>query len=339
MQLAEKAMKTEPRLDVQLPGGTVGISETEIRIKGKPIRVPSVQIEGRTVLKTGNWLKIAGVQDEELVQGPTVTDPERFVSQLKESGLKADIFTFAQRLPEGVPKFSYYCEWDNLAVIPITSFSEWWEKRVESSVRRAVRKATKLGLVVKLAEFDDEFVKGIVGINDETPFRQGRAFWHFQKSFEEVKEENSTYPGRNVFLGAYYEGQLIGFIRLIYADKVASTVQLLSMIKHYDKRPANALIAKAVEICEQQGMSYLMYCNYVYNDPDSSLTEFKRRNGFEQALVPRYYIPLTLKGRAAIKLGLHHGLTRLIPRPVFKQLLKLRSRWYARKAEAVQESA
>ena len=80
------------------------------------------------------------------------------------------------------------------------------------------------------------------------------------------------------------------------------------MIKHYDKRPANALIAKAVELCEQQGMSYLMYCNYVYNDPESSLTEFKRRNGFEQALVPRYYVPLTLKGKIALRLGLHRGV-------------------------------
>ena len=37
------------------------------------------------------------------------------------------------------------------------------------SVRRAVRKAAKAGVIVKLAEFDDAFVKGIVNINNETP--------------------------------------------------------------------------------------------------------------------------------------------------------------------------
>lgn len=315
------------------------IDHTEIRVKGRAVSVPSARIEARNVLRSGRLLKIATPQDEELIEGETVRDPESFISRLKESGLNADIFTFAQKLPDTAPKYSYHMESDNLAVIPITTFSEWWDKRVESSVRRAVRKATKLGLVIKVAEFDDEFVKGIVGINNETPIRQGRAFWHFQKSFEEVKQENSTYSGRNAFLGAYYENQLIGFIRLIYADKVASTVQLLSMIRHYDKRPANALIAKAVELCEQQGMSYLMYCNYVYNDPDSSLTEFKRRNGFEQVLVPRYYVPLTLKGKIALRFGLHHGVTKLIPRRLFKQLLKLRSRWYEHRAEAAQESA
>lgn len=314
----------------------MSIEHTEIRVKGKAVYVPSAQIDGRTVLSTGNWLKMAAVQDEELTEGETVANAGSFVSQLKESGLNADIFTFAQKLQDATPKYTFHLEWDNLAIIPITSFSEWWERRVESSVRRAVRKAAKLGLVVKLVEVDDEFVKGIVSINNETPVRQGRAFWHFQKSFEDVKQENSTYPGRNIFLGAYYEDELVGFIRLITVNNEASIIQVLSKTKHFDKRPTNALIAKAVEICVQRGISNLTYCNYVYNDPESSLTEFKRRNGFEKVLVPRYYIPLTLKGKVALRLGTHHGLANLIPKPLFKKLLRIRSLWYARRSEAIE---
>jgi hypothetical protein len=311
------------------------IGHAEISAKGKVVSVPSVQIDGRTVITSGSWLKLAAAQDEELIEGETVVDPGTFVSRLKETGLKADIFTFAQRLPETRPKYTYRQEWDNLAVIPITTFSDWWEHRVESSVRRAVRKAAKLGLVVKAVELDDEFVKGIVSINNETPVRQGKAFWHFQKSFEDVKRENSTYPGRNAFLGAYFEGELVGFIRLIMVHKDASIIQVLSKMKHFDKRPTNAMIAKAVEICEQEGFSHLTYCNYVYNDPDSSLTEFKRRNGFEKVLLPRYYIPLTFKGKMALRLGLHQGLAKLVPKRLFKQFLRIRSFWYARKSEAV----
>ena len=315
----------------------VHIEHIEIRVKGKPVSVPSVQIDGRRVITTGKWLKIAAVQDEDLVEGETVADPASFVLQLKKSDLNADIFTFAQKLPATTPKHRYHIEWDNFAVIPITTFSDW-ERRVESSVRRAVRKAAKAGVVVKLAEFDDTFVQGIVGINNETPVRQGKPFWHFQKSFEAVKRENSTYAERNDFLGAYYQDELIGYIRLTYADRVGNIVQLLSMMKHYDKRPANALIAKAVEICEQKGISYLMYYNYIYNDPNSSLTEFKRRNGFEQVLLPRYYIPLTLKGKIALSLGLHRGLAKCIPKPLLTQLLKMRSLWYARRLKAIEET-
>jgi hypothetical protein len=276
------------------------------------------------------------VQDEDLVEGEVVAEPESFILRLQQTGLNADLFTFPQKLPDISPKYAYHMEWDNFAVIPITTFSNWWDKRVESSVRRAVRKAAKAGVAVKLVKFDDAFVQGIVGINNETPIRQGRLFWHFQKSFEAVKRENSTYEERNTFLGAYYQDELIGFIRLTYCDGVANIVQLLSMMKHYDKRPANALIAKAVEICEQKKIRYLLYYNYVYNDPNSSLTEFKRRNGFEKVLLPRYYVPLTIKGRIALSWGLHRGLRKRVPQAVAMQLLKLRSLWYARKLQGME---
>ncbi len=299
------------------------------------MRVSSAQIDGRTVITNGKWLRVAGVHDEDLVEGETLTDPELFVSQLKRTGITADIFTFAQRLPQIAPKYGFHVEWENFAVIPITTYTEWWKNRIESSVQRAVRKAAKSGVEVRLAELDDAFVNGIVNINNETPVRQGKAFWHFQKSFEAMKHENSTYAERNEFLGAYYQGELIGFIRMIYVDKVASIIQLLSMMKHFDKRPANALIAKAVEVCEKKGMSHLMYCNYVYNDPKSSLTEFKRRSGFEQVLLPRYYIPLTLKGKIALKLGLHRGFARQIPEPIIRQLLRIRKFWNGRKLKAI----
>ncbi|HVN81779.1 MAG TPA: GNAT family N-acetyltransferase [Terriglobia bacterium] len=312
------------------------LGQTEVRIKGKTTFVPSVEICGRTVISTNKWLKIAAIHDEDLVEGETIADPASFIQDLKKAKLKADIFTFAQKLPDATPRYKYHLEWDNLAVIPITTFSDWWDKRVESSVRRAVRKAAKAGVEVKLAEFDDAFVQGVVNINDETPIRQGRHFWHFKKSFDAVKRENSTYAERNAFLGAYYQGELIGFIRMTYADGIANIVQILSMTKHYDKRPANALMAKAVEICSQRGISYLVYYSYVYNDTKSSLTEFKRRNGFEKVLLPRYYVPLTTRGRIALKLGFHRGLAKNIPQPLLSQLLKMRSYWNARRLKAVE---
>lgn len=335
-RLIDAAASASPAPTTRNPSVTeIRIGDIEIRVKGKPVSVPSVQIDGRRVITTGTWLKIAAVQDEDLVEGEVVADPQSFIPHLKETGLKADIFTFAQKLPATAPKHKYHIEWENFAVIPITTFSDW-EKRVESSVRRAIRKAAKTGVVVKLADFDDSFVQGIVGINNETPIRQGKPFWHFQKSLDAVKRENSTYAERNDFLGAYYQDELIGFIRLTYTDRVGNIVQLLSMMKHYDKRPANALIAKAVELCGQKGISYLLYYNYIYNDPKSSLTEFKRRNGFEQVVLPRYYIPLTPKGKIALSLGLHRSLAQRIPKPLLTKLLKMRSLWYARRSKAVE---
>jgi hypothetical protein len=310
-------------------------SYAEIGVKGKATAVPSVQISGRDVIATGKWLRTANVRDEELVEGETAIDPEAFVEHLKHSGLQADIFTFAQKLGDQKPKFSYLQEWDNWAAIPITTYSDWWDNRAESSVRRAVRKAVKSGVEVRVAQLDDAFVQGIVSINNESPVRQGKAFWHYQKDAESVRREHATYPERTAFLGAYFQGEMIGYLRMTFADRSANIIQILSKMKHFDKRPTNALIAKAVEMCDEWKMSYLTYCNYVYNDADSSLTEFKRRSGFEQILLPRYYIPLTLKGKIALKLGMHHGIVKMLPKPMLKRLLAARKYWYERKLKTI----
>src|SRR5437016_2616626 len=89
----------------------------EIRVKGKPIRVPAATIDGRTVVVAGRWLKIGSIRDELVVEGEPVKDPASLIAQLKQSGLKADILAFGQKLPALTPLHDYYFEWDNVAAI------------------------------------------------------------------------------------------------------------------------------------------------------------------------------------------------------------------------------
>jgi hypothetical protein len=312
---------------------TTAIDDAEIRVRGKLKKVPSDQINGRTTVVLGTWLKIARVKDEELLDGDTVDQPDSFVAALKHSPLTADVFTFAQHLPDITPRHSYYLEWDSVAAIPITTFDEWLTKRVEYDVRKAVKKAAKLGVVVKVAEFNDELVRGITDIYNESPVRQGKPFTHYGKDFETIKREKSVYLDRSEFIGAYYENELIGFIRMLYVGTIATTWNVISMQKHAGKKPTNALIAKAVEVCEQKRRSHLVYGEYAYGRSshqrfNTSKTEFKRRNGFEEVLVPRYYIPLTVKGRLFLKLRLHCGIKAAFPRPLLRMLRAARSTFY-----------
>jgi len=237
--------------------------------------------------------------------------------------------TFAQKIPATTPKYDYAFEWDNWAAIPITSFNDWWEKRLPQESRRNVRRAAKRGVTVRVAEFDDEFVRGIQGIYNETPIRQGRRFWHFGKDFDTVKAENATYMDRSEFLGAYLNDELIGYIKIVYVDQIATLIQVIAKIEHQDKRPTNALLAKAVELCAKKGISFLLYTKFIYDKNESSpLTAFKRRNGFEEMKYPRYYLPLSAKGALAIRLGLHKGARQLIPLPVLTSLKSLRLQFY-----------
>jgi glycosyltransferase involved in cell wall biosynthesis len=305
------------------------INLTKTKSKEKPVKFRSTIIHNKNVVVTGKWIKRAVIQDEAWLEGEVVEDPDLFIARIKYQKLKADIFSFVQKLPQTQPRFKYYVEWDNVSAIPITSYQEWWEKRLPQVTRKSVRRGLKRGVVAKLTEFDDELVKGIVGIHNDTLMKQGEPFAHYGKEFSVVKQEYGTYLDRCEFLGAYYENELIGVIKIIYMGKIASIMQILSKERHYDKRPTNVLIAKAVEVCEMKGISFLVYGKHVYgNKTDSSLTEFKRRNGFEQINVPRYYIPLTPKGRIIIKLKLHRGLVEILPGGLISFLLDLRSRYY-----------
>src|SRR5262245_54818194 len=175
---------------------------TVIRIKGKNTLVPSAEIAGRRVIVTGKILRVAQVFDEELVEGGSCPNPPAVIATLEASPLKPDLFTFAQRPPETTPRFNLLFEWDNWAVASTLSAQNWWEKLPQES-RKNVRRAVKRGVSVRSVPFDAALVRGIQGIYNETPIRQGKKFWHFGKDCETVKMLNETYLERSEFIGAF----------------------------------------------------------------------------------------------------------------------------------------
>ena len=319
----------------------MALKQVEIRVSGKNTLVPTAEICGRTVIVKSGSIKIASVLDELVTEGELVKDPDQFVVELKQSGLRADVLTFFQRPPDVTPKFKLHLEWENLAVVDTTSFEAWWEK-LPQEARKNTRRSAKRGVVVKSVPYDDALAQGIHKLCNESPVRQGKPFWHYGKDFETVKREHGTFLERSEFIGAYFQDELIGFVKVVYVDRLAVILHILAFNSHYDKRPLNALITKTVEICAQKGVGYFVYGNYIYgNKKDSSLVEFKRRNGFEPLNFPRYYIPLTLKGKIYVALRLYRGVVGLLPGPVLNLLLKIRDKFYASKdrAEAAKPEA
>lgn len=305
---------------------TSQLKRTEVRIRGVDTYLPSVDIDGCTVIRTGRWLRVAQLFDEELVERKFLPDPKSFLSRLKESPLKADIFICAQRPPDVVPHHSYTLEWDNWAMVPTKSFDGWWTALPQES-RKNVRLAEKRGVTVRAVNFDDQFVAGIKKIYDETPVRQGRQFWHYGKPLEAVRKENSTYLDRSLFVGAYLGDELIGFIKSIRVDDIAVLIQIIALNEHRDKRPMNALLSHTINLCSQGGYEWLTYGKYNYGmTQDSSLAEFKRRNGFQEIKFPRYYIPLTTVGKIALSTGAYKGWKHFIPSPIRSGLLRARAK-------------
>lgn len=299
---------------------------TSISVKGKLIEVPAYSIDGRTIVVTGKWLKIASIHEEEWNELPPIQDVDRFLRDLKKLVPDADLFTFAQNFDDPQPRHPYIFELEDVAAVPITTFAEWWEALPQES-RKNVRKAEKRGVIVKPATFDDDFVAGIKAIYDEAPIRQGRRFWHYGKDIETVRRENATFLERSEFVAAYFEGELIGFIKMVYVGKVARIMQILSKNAHIDKKPPNILLSKATEVCAQRGMTHFVYGKYFYgNKGHTPITEFKRRNGFKRIQFPQYFIPLSLKGKVALAMKLHRGVQNLLPQRLANFLLDVRAR-------------
>lgn len=305
-------------------GLTAPFFNKETLIKGQPARIRCVELLGHTLVVEGGAVTRICLEDEWFED---IANPLAIVDALTHSlGKTPDLFTFWQRMPEVRPRYAYHTEWEEIAVLPIQSYEHWWKNQIKSRVRNQIRKAEKQGLTVKEVPYDDDFVRGITTIFNESPVRQGRPFWHYGKSFDTIKSQFARYVYRERMIGAYFEGELIGFVMLANAGRFGITGQIISSLKHRDKSPNNALIAKAVEVCVQQGLGHLIYLFW----SDDSLSEFKRRCGFQPVRVPRYWVPLTWKGRLALALGLHRGWKALIPPVVTSQLKDFRRRWYGR---------
>ena len=206
-------------------------------------------------------------------------------------------FPSARRLPNTEPLFPYPYESESIAAIQLQTYDHWWAKQIEGTTRNQIRKSQKLGVEVRECAYDDDFVRGMTSVFNETPIRQGRRFWHYGKDFETVKRQFSRNLFREDLIGAYYQGELIGFAMLGRSTQFVDLGQIISKVEHRDKSVTSALIAKAVELCCAKQIPYLVYAFW----SEDSLGHFKRRLGFREARLPRYFVPLTAKGKLAMQ--------------------------------------
>lgn len=307
-------------------------SKAVVRISGRNTTVPSLTVTGREIVVTGRWLKTASVRDEAYVQGQIVPDPEEIRKALQRWEVKPDLFTFAQKIESTQPSYPYYFEWDNFAVLHLTTYEHWLKNQVKKDVRENLRRAAREGVVVRAAPYDDAFVQGIKSLCDETPIRQGKRFWHHGKSLEAIREVHGTYCERAEYIGAYLGDEMIGFIKMVYVDNFAKTMHVIGKEKYFHKRTANALLAKAVEICAARKLSYFIYGEYTFpGKTDSTLSKFKQHHGFVEVRYPRYFVPLTAKGALALRTTLHRPIQRILPVPLVETFVKLRANYYRRK--------
>jgi len=286
-------------------------------------RILKVDEEMETIaVKKKLFFKVASDTQE---YAKDVIPKKVFIEKLAATGV--DIFTFIERKwcnsIRNPPRFWLRTE-DNIALLQVTTFDEWW-KNSGKKTRNMIRKAEKSGVKTEVVEPSEKLAEGIWKIYNEIPIRQDRAFPHYGVSAQTVSQivlsaENST------FIGAFLKDALVGFIQLDRGHDVTLISQILSLQKHWDKAVNNALIAKAIEFCANEKIRWIMY-GRMGNHP--SLDKFKQSNGFSRFPVTRYYVPITKKGRIAVKMGLHRAIKDVLPQPIRYPLIPLYN-WISR---------
>ena len=290
-----------------------------------------IQICGREIRVEGRILRVAHPHGDRY---RFLEDPAPVIDGIRASELEVDLFTFSQRLPESQPRFPYAFEWDNFAVLPVTTFEHWWTHDLGCKTRNMVRHAEKSGVVLCEVPFNDRLVAGIHQIYNECPVRQRRRFPHYGKAVQAVYREEATFMEDSIFIAALFQDRLIGFTKLVQDETrtQAGLMNIISMLRHRDKAAQNALIAHAVRVCAERGIRHLVYSRFDYGRKENDgLRAFKERNGFRRIDMPKYYVPVTSLGRAALRLGWHKGISSYIPEVVASRLRDLRAVWYERK--------
>jgi|SRR5215470_11325487 len=298
-----------------------------------------IEVAGKQVRIQGRLLRMSRLEAD---MYQFVEKPEEFLEKLRKCGHRIDIFSFIERLPETREKYSFPMESDNFAALKVTTFENWWNQQIGFKARNKAKQAEKKGVIVREVPFDNELVRGIREVYNETLVRQGTRNTHYGKDFETVYREEATFLNSSIFIGAYFESSLIGFVKLVMDETrtQAGLMNIVSMVRHRDKAPTNALVAQAVRSCAERDISYLVYSRFAYSKKEqSSLADFKERNGFQRIDVPRYYVPLTAFGRVAYRFGLHRKLVDHLPAPLVAKLRELRANWYNRKLPSTGEAA
>lgn len=243
-----------------------------------------------------------------------IVPTDNFLNTLREKGV--DVFSFLERswCSKYCEDFSfpYVTSMDNVAILEIESYAKWW-KTAKSETRTRLRKALKNGVSAREIGYCERLIEGILKIYNETPIRQNRKFPHYGVTIDVVRETFGNKPN-STFIVAELQGEIIGFAEIDWGDNVGVLSQLLSLTKHFDKGINNSLIAKAIEVCSNNHIKWLIYARMGSNHP--SLDLFKRNNGFYRCPIKRYYTPLTKKGKVAVKLRLHREVKDVLPEAI-----------------------
>lgn len=278
-----------------------------------------MQVAGKELRVCGRVIRIAKLRHEwyEFFEKPSDA-----IRVLQCGAPSSDLLTFVQDITDNQTVYPFYKEPASAAILTITNHRHWWDN-LDFRVRNKIRKAVKSGVDVRIATLNEEFAVGVEAIYNESPIRQGRQFNYYGYDAPTIHMDLQSLVDRSYFIGAYHGDELLGFAKLFHGNGVLRTVHIIAKLAHRDKPVQDALIERAVQICEEKGIEYLQYGSW----SEGGLGSFKMKHGFRKFDYSRYYVPLTWRGRVALRFRLHHGVKGWLSEDWVSSLRNIRNTW------------
>lgn len=209
-----------------------------------------------------------------------------------------------------------WTEIETIGILSTDSFDAWL-KAVGKRVRQDIIRSERRGVLVKATHADDKFLRDALAIYNETPVRQGRRYTGYGETLEGLKKKFAESVSVEI-LAAYDENELIGILWMMCGDRVAQIGSFVHLVRKRDKLPAIALIAAAVKRCSERSVQFLAYPTAFGLQP--GIDSFRLRMKFRPFAVPRYYVPLTRRGYASIRLHVHKPIQHVLPKAIARAL-------------------
>src|SRR4051794_3640178 len=107
---------------------------------------PGTRVDGYKLAVSGGFIKSARLYDEYYV---SLQNAQSFVSKLRQSNFRPDVFTFMEDISESIAKRSFTWCPQSIAVLPVTTYEKWLRDQIRFKARNKLHKSHRSGVCVR----------------------------------------------------------------------------------------------------------------------------------------------------------------------------------------------
>ena len=167
-----------------------------------------------------------------------------------------------------------------IAIIEVPKSIDIYLKLIGAKSRNMNKKAQKNAIECEIFDWNSK-IDEVFDINRSASTRQGREMDKSYRDYPKIIEYLDEEDFKIVYIGAFVEKKLIGYVELYIYGNFAMTNRILGHKEYLRYGVMNLMIKKCVEYGLEYGLEYINYLT-MQNRKNNSLSAFKYRVGFRE---------------------------------------------------------